>query len=121
MKKMIDANVILRYLLNDNEEMAEQAEKVIQEGACTLPEMIAEVIYVLKGVYHAERSDIADYLLQVLELIAIENKDILKCAIKLYGETSLDYPDCILIAYNWIRSQLIFSFDKKLNRELRNI
>ena len=121
MKKLIDANVILRYLLNDNEEMAEQAEKVIQEGACTLPEIIAEVLYVLKGVYHAERSDISEYLLQFLDLVYIENKDILKSALTLYGQSTLDFPDCILISYNWIRSQLVFSFDKKLNKELRTI
>lgn len=52
-------------------------KKMIQEGACTLPEIIAEVIYVLKGVYRAERSDIADYMLRLLELIAIDNKDII--------------------------------------------
>lgn len=121
MKKMIDANVILRYLLNDNEEMAEQAEQIIQEGACTLPEIIAEVLYVLKGVYQADRSDISDYLLQLLDLIYIENKDIIKSALTLYGQSTLDFPDCILISYNWIRSQLVFSFDKKLNRELRII
>jgi len=27
---MLDANVILRYLLNDNEEMASEAEKTIK-------------------------------------------------------------------------------------------
>ena len=121
MKKMIDANVILRYLLNDNLEMAAQAETIIQEGACTLPEIIAEVLYVLKGVYHAERSDISDYLTQILDLVYIENKEILKSALALYGHSTLDFPDCILISYNWIRGQAIFSFDKKLNKELRTI
>ena len=101
--------------------MADQAEQVIQEGACTSPEIIAEVLYVLKGVYHAERSDISDYLLKLLDLIYIENKDIIKSALTLYGQSTLDFPDCILISYNWIRSQLVFSFDKKLNRELRII
>ena len=56
--KLIDANVILRYLLNDNPEMAQQAKAVIEGGAYTKPEIIAEVVYVLKGVYHATRADI---------------------------------------------------------------
>ena len=30
--KLIDANVILRYLLNDNQEMAQQAKAVIEGG-----------------------------------------------------------------------------------------
>ena len=30
MKKLLDANAILRFLLNDNEEMAKQTETVIK-------------------------------------------------------------------------------------------
>ncbi|MBQ3798010.1 MAG: PIN domain-containing protein [Butyrivibrio sp.] len=49
---MLDANMILRYLLNDNAEMAETAEKYINSGNVIVTiEVIAEVIYVLKGVY----------------------------------------------------------------------
>ena len=56
--KLIDANVILRYLLNDNQDMALRAKAVIDSGAYTKPEIIAEVVYVLKGVYQATRADI---------------------------------------------------------------
>ena len=48
MKSIIDANVILRYILDDNEEMAEKAAHVIQSGARTLPEVIAEVVESVK-------------------------------------------------------------------------
>lgn len=44
MKKIIDANAILRYLLDENKDMAEQVERVIQVGAYTLPEIVAEVV-----------------------------------------------------------------------------
>ena len=48
---MLDANVILRYLLNDNEEMALKAEKVIKtQKALVTIEVIAEVV-VLEFVY----------------------------------------------------------------------
>lgn len=55
MRKLIDANVILRYLLGDHPQMSEEARQIINEGAYTLPEVIAEVVYVLKGVYKIER------------------------------------------------------------------
>lgn len=46
---LFDTNMILRYLLNDNKEMAEQAEKYIEhEDVLVTIEVIAEVIYVLK-------------------------------------------------------------------------
>lgn len=51
MKKLIDANVILRYLLEDHPQLSPEAKKVIESGAYTLPEVLAEVVYVLKGVY----------------------------------------------------------------------
>ena len=44
---VFDANMILRYLLNDNTEMAEKAEKYL--NTCTVfvtTEVIAEVVYV---------------------------------------------------------------------------
>ena len=46
MKKLIDANVILRYLLGDHPQMSEEVGKVIEDGAFTLTEVIAEVTVV---------------------------------------------------------------------------
>ena len=47
---LIDTNVILRFLLNDVPEQAEQAKAVIEAGAFTTIEVIAEVVYI-GGVY----------------------------------------------------------------------
>lgn len=41
MRRLIDANVILRYLLGDHPQMSEDARKIIEEGAFTLPDVIA--------------------------------------------------------------------------------
>lgn len=38
--------------------MSEKARQIIEDGAFTLPEVIAEVVYVLKGVYKIERDEI---------------------------------------------------------------
>ena len=44
---LLDANMILRYLLNDNQEMADKAERLLNNGdvAVTI-EVVAEVVYV---------------------------------------------------------------------------
>jgi len=120
MKILIDANVILRYLLNDVEEMAIEAEKIIKIGALTLPEIIAEVIYVLKYVYKIERGEISNAILKILEEIEVERKNIVIESVKIFSETNLDFVDCILIAYDRIENVEIFSFDKKLNNKLKN-
>lgn len=118
MVKLIDANVILRYLLGDHPVMSESARQIIRNGAFTVPEVIAEVVYVLKGVYHVERRKIGETLADFLDEIEIDNKDVIKEALYLFGDTLLDFVDCILIARHRILKEEIASFDKKLNRML---
>ena len=98
--QLIDANVILRYLLNDSETMSMQAKRAVESGAYTTFEVMAEVVYVLKGVYHAGRSEIREWLTLFLDDIILENKPVMLYALRTYGETTLDFVDCILIAYN---------------------
>ena len=119
MKILIDANVILRYLLNDVEEMAKKSAEIINAGAFTLPEVIAEVIYVLKSIYKVEREEIAAAILQIFKEIEVANKEIMIEAVKIFAESSLDFVDCILIAYNKVENVEIFTFDKKLNNRLK--
>ena len=62
---ILDTNIILRYLLNDNNQMADEAEKIIRENAALVTiEIIAEVVYVLKRVDSIERGIIksSEYL-----------------------------------------------------------
>lgn len=120
MDKLLDANAILRFLLNDIPEQAQQTSLAIYGGAFTIEAVLAEVIYVLDGVYKRNRNDISKYLSDLLELISIENKDVVKHSLNLFAETSLDFVDCLLISYNHINGTEIFSFDKKLNRKLKD-
>ena len=61
-KVVLDANVILRYLLSDNEQLAENAATMIASKKCsTSLEVIAEVVFVLqsKRLYNIPRDEIA--------------------------------------------------------------
>lgn len=118
MRKLIDANVVLRYLLGDHPQMSEKARQVIEEGAFTLPEVIAEVVYVLKGVYDIDRVEIGRTIIDFLDEVAVENQETVCEALSLFSETSLDFVDCILIARHRILDEEIVSFDKKLNKML---
>ena len=120
--QLIDANVILRYLLNDHEEMSMKAKNLIASGtAYTKPEVIAEVVYVLKGVYTIERKEIRSFIYTLLKDIHCSEADCVLYAMDIYSENSLDFVDCLLIAYNKINRENIFSFDKKLNKKLEFI
>lgn len=117
--KMLDANVILRYLLNDDKKMAAEAEKIIKEGSARVTiEIIAEVVYVLKGVYAIEREEIGASLSEFLSEVSASEPEVLRVGIKTYAEQNLDFPDCILYAYHRVKGYEIMTFDKKLNRLL---
>lgn len=116
--RLIDANVILRFVLNDNPEMTNQATEIITVGAYTKPEVIAEVIYVLKNVYAMPKRKIRTIVHNISTIVLIENADCILYALDIYASVSLDFVDCLLIAYHQINHENIFSFDKKLNKYL---
>ncbi len=116
--QLIDANVILRFVLNDNSEMTEQAVEVITSGAYTKPEVIAEAVYVLKSVYSMQKKEIRNIIHNISTVIHIENAECVLHALNIYADISLDFVDCLLIAYHQINHENIFSFDKKLNSHL---
>lgn len=57
--QLVDANVILRYILWDHESLAEQAQAIIEREEVEIPfEVVSEVVYVLESVYETGRADI---------------------------------------------------------------
>ena len=109
--------MILRYLLNDNAAMAKAAEQHIDAGdAAVTIEVIAEVVYVLKGIYAMARELIAETVKAFLELVTCRERAVLDCALDAYRDHSLDFVDCVLYAYHRIAGAGIATFDKKLLR-----
>jgi len=61
--QIVDANVILRYLLNDYTELFNSAVQIIENNDVFVPfEVAAEVVYVLEKVYHVPRPEISESL-----------------------------------------------------------
>jgi predicted nucleic-acid-binding protein len=119
----VDANYILRYLLNDNPEMANIAEQLfLNEQVFIANEILAEVVYVLLGVYKISKIEIADKLISLIhsDTILTDNEPIIIEALTLFRNQNLDFVDCLLCSYSQIDE--IKTFDKKLNRciESRN-
>ena len=106
---MFDTNMILRYLLDDNKEMAEKAEQYLNtRNVSVTPEIIAEVVYVLKGVYSLKRSMVTDTIKKFMELVIL--------ALETFSNKNLDFVDCVLYAYHKLQNIEIATFDKKLKK-----
>ena len=114
MLPIIDANVILRYLLNDNVEQAVYAARVIESGCETTHGIIAEVVYVLMRVYHVPRHEIADVLLSLINKVYLQDRETVRIALDQFRETGLDFIDCLLIGMHQVDQREIITFDKKL-------
>ena len=120
--QMLDTNMILRYLLNDNGQMADEAERIIKDGSVLVTiEVIAEVVYVLKGVYSINREKITFCLLEFLSEVSISEEQVVRLGLETYAEQNLDFVDCILYAYNRVKGYEVRTFDKKLQRLLGGI
>lgn len=111
-KLIFDANAILRYILDDIPEQADAVEKAIKERKClALPEVIAEVVYILTKFYNISRKETVDNIIDFLNEINDKN-GILRLALKTFSDTNFDFVDSILYANSMQYD--IFTFDKKL-------
>lgn len=54
----------------------------------------------------------------ILDVVSCTEEKCVRMAIDIYASISLDFIDCLLIAYHRINNENIFSFDKKLNKHL---
>lgn len=114
---IFDTNMILRYLLNDNEVMAQKAEQYLRQSDVHVTiEVMAEVVYVMMRVYHLERREAAETLLDFLPLVKCREMDALRLALKTFGGKKLDFVDCVLYAYHEVHGAEIATYDKKLRK-----
>lgn len=120
MASTIDANVALRYLLWDNETQAKQAKQWIIEGACMYMEAVAEVVYVLQGVYKLSRAEIDTAVENLLDDVHVYDEEIMRAALRMYAMSSLDFVDCTLVARNVLQQESVRTFDKQLAKNLRD-
>jgi len=115
--KIIDANIVLRYLLRDNIEQHKKAVVIIELNQLFLPnEIAAEIVYVLERVYGIPKKEIKEVLTLLFTKKNFEfiDKDVILFALRFYAEYNLDYADALLVSYNKIHKAEVLTFDKKL-------
>lgn len=120
---MLDANAVLRFLLQDIEEQFQEVKAVIRRDRCYVTlEVMAEVSYVLEGLYQASRKDIVDNFRKLNFDVTILNVDIFLRALEIFDKPpKLDFVDCLLYGYKMERGIDIVTFDKQLLKQLGNI
>lgn len=121
---LIDANIVLRYLLDDHDVLSAKAAEILESQTAMLPiEAACKVVYVLQKVYQVERPVTAEQLAALLNghIITIEKADVFIAALAYYGQTRLDFVDTLLWAYRKVEKQTVLTFDKKLQSALERL
>jgi predicted nucleic acid-binding protein len=123
-RKLVDANVILRYLLRDDESLFKKASSLLEkaktgeETVVITESALAECVYVLIKVYRVERGVVSEKLRKLLLYKGIaspDKKDLIDSVI-LFGKTRLSIVDCILCAKSINRGMELFTFDDELKK-----
>lgn len=128
-KKIIDANVILRFFLEDNEEKFQRSKAFFRklefgEDDAILTEIVfAEVIWVLQKVYSIPRKEISQIFLKLLNyhgLKTVFSKEIFTESLQLYAIHTVDIQDIFLAVLARVKNSKIVSFDKTDFRKLKS-
>ena len=97
-----DTNVLLRYLLRDDDRQAERARKVFQKGAVVLVTdvVLAETVWTLMGRrYRVSKSDVVNVIDQLLmePNVCFEDDEVVWGALQAYRETTANFADALIV------------------------
>jgi predicted nucleic-acid-binding protein len=108
--KIVDANVVLRYLLADVPSLFTRSEKILE----------TKVVYVLDKVYAVSRAEISVALTDLLKYpnVSTYNVEVIIFGLKTYSDSSLDIVDSLLCGYRSVQGAEVVSFDKQLNKRM---
>jgi predicted nucleic-acid-binding protein len=121
---VVDANVILRYLLSDHPGHYQKAVQLmgqvkLGEVEAFIPEgVLVECVYVLLKFYKVPRSEIALSLENILNYKGIinENRSILIKGLRLFQEKNVDIVDALVYTICKKKNWLSFTFNRDLGR-----
>jgi len=119
-----DANIILRYLLEDIPELSDKAANFIEKEQIFIPfEVVAEVVYVLEKVYSIQRKEFSETLIDMINYPNIEtlDKKVLEYALNLFSQTKTDFVDTLLCGYVYVQNEDVITFDYKLSNRIKRI
>lgn len=119
---LADTNIIIRYLIADDEEFFIKAKEIFdktKDGQIHLiieTYIFTEVIYVLSSFYKVPKNKIVETMKELIAYrgVITKHEQIVK-ALEIYKNTNMHIVDCLLVAEAKIKQYAIASFDQELN------
>ena len=123
-RKLVDTNLIVRYLVQDHKKHAEAAGRLFD--ACdrgelvivVLPVVLAGCVFVLESFYAHPRSNIASALGRLISSPGVEiaGTAIHLDALDRYQKTKVHFVDCLIAATAATESLPVASFDQDFRK-----
>ena len=125
MVSLIDANVIIRFLVQENSKHYKKSVEIlsnIEDNSIKveiLSEVVMEVLLIMTKYYHAPLSDIVEDVKSILLLDGIvnENKYILISALNMMENKNIDYVDALICVKSKMQGYGKISFDKDVMKK----
>lgn len=122
----LDANVVLRLLLNDipkQHEVARKLQEQTHSQFAVADTIIIEIVFALDRYYQFSRPQVAEAVDGFMKLKEINcNRTLFEGALPLYvGCSGLSFEDCCLTIYAQLNdAEPLWTFDKKLADQAPN-
>jgi predicted nucleic acid-binding protein len=123
-RRLVDTNLIVRYLVQDHEKHAQAAGKLFD--ACdrgdlvivVLPTVLAECVFVLESFYEHPRPHIASALGRLISSPGVEigGTTIHLDALDRYRKTKVHFVDCLVAATAAAENMPVASFDQDFRK-----
>ncbi len=118
----IDTNIVLRYLLKDDQALSPRALEIIAGNDCFVSRAaLTEVVYTLESYYRSSRADIGralDALLSV-QRVTVEDRAVTERALSWY-KAGMDFGDAMIAASSH-GSASVATFDRDFARLARKL
>jgi predicted nucleic-acid-binding protein len=123
-RRLVDTNLIVRYLVQDHEKHAKAAGKLFDECdrgdvvIVMLPAVLAECVFVLESFYEHSRGDITSALGRLISSpgVEIDGAVIHLDALDRYRETKVHFVDCLIAAAAATENMPVASFDQDFRK-----
>jgi len=122
-KTILDTNAVLRFITGDDAEKSQRVSYYLNNNECIVPiEVIAEAVYNLEKFYMQPRQLIAEVIkdFSSIKVNLVNEENVVRFGCNVFAASSLDFVDCILIAYANVKNNPVFSFDDALNKKLEH-
>lgn len=121
---LIDANIIIRFLVGDDEKLYEKAAKIfesIEKGkqkVIICEAVMIEVYFVMTKFYKLPKVEVINDLKRILSLDAVMNNDksILLETLSILEYTNIDFVDALLCSKSKFLDYEILSFDNDIEK-----